>query len=109
MSIPTNTNFDDLEESDEIHFNNSDPVNDVSHDHDISSTDFLIYDSIARDVENRHEISILFEKFNDLDTRSSHHKMILPNLFVYVFAMPCNIVRKSTKGDLRALGSGLLC
>jgi len=35
--------------------------------------------------------------------------MIMPKSFDLVFAMPWNIVRKSAKGDLRALGSGLLC
>jgi hypothetical protein len=64
---------------------------------------------MARDVENRNEISVLFEKFNDLNTRSDHHKMIMPKSFDLVFAMPWNIDRKSAKGDLRALGSGLLC
>jgi hypothetical protein len=103
MSIPSNTNFDDIEGSDEIDLNSLDPVNDVSHDNDISSSEFLIYDSIARDVENRHEISILFEKFNDLDVRSDYHKIIMSNLYVFVCAMACNIVRKSGKGDQRAI------
>jgi hypothetical protein len=35
--------------------------------------------------------------------------MIMPKSFDLVFAMPWDIDRKSAKGDLRALGSGLLC
>ena len=59
MSIPTIANFDDLEASEEIGVIDSDTFNDVSQVKVISSTDFLIYDSITRDVENRHEISLL--------------------------------------------------
>jgi len=59
------TNFDDMEGTLKIGNYNSDSFNDDSQGNDISLTDFVIFDSIEADVENRHEISMLFEKFTE--------------------------------------------
>ena len=53
-------------------------------------TDFAIYSDTEKDVVKRHEVSVIFDKFSDLQTSSSTHKMILSNLFTIVCAFACD-------------------
>ena len=106
MSQLTGPDFDLFENT--VYSTNSKSVlfNDVPDIEEVSLeflTDFAIYSDIEKDVVNKHEISIVFDKFNDLEPTSSVHKMVLANLFTFVCASVCDRVRTGDKTDMQAI------
>jgi hypothetical protein len=106
MSQLTGTEFDLYENEFDATNNNVDLFNDVPDVEEVSLeflTDFAIYSDIEKDVVNKHEIPAIFDKFNDLETSSSVHKMVLSNLFGFACSSACDRIRTCAKTDIKAI------
>ena len=106
MSQLTGTDFDLYENEFDATNNTVDLFNDVPDVEEVSSeflTDFAIYSDIEKDVVNKHEISVIFDRFNDIEHTSSIHKMVIANLFCFVCASACDRIRTGDKIDMLAI------
>ena len=100
MSQLGRTEFDNLENSSDHYGDNSTSFNDVAQVNDGSldlETALLLLGDIEKDVPSQHEITVLFNKFNESDSSNIFHKLVLKNLFAFVCAIACDKVRCGPK------------